>query len=306
MNENQSIAHRRVQQLALHEWSCPLSCPAQQHWLLCPEATGCCWPRMMHESSSLILRTVRCVHALIAIAVAVVLLHSPNMAKRACPVAAVTFIECLTPVSVLSCNVRGCHAFCSSDSCACDTSIVTKFCLQNARCMSSKARGGVVALHGQGDEQTASEQLSSLVSDIVVSADGVWAALALHQRVEVFNIKTAKHHGHLPVFEVGQSVCPVRRPHMRAYKPYPTTIFPTWEYKKPQRNYSGMEQHDLKSRGWQGVLLFKKMRLPVSPLSPFYRSTMTLDARYMLHPVWCSPSDSVLKGLARLISFLPR
>lgn len=129
----------------------------------------------------------------------------PQYGQTRCPVAAVTFIECLTPVSVLSCNVRGCHASCSSHSCACDTSIVTKFCLQNARCMSSKARGGVVALHGQGDEQTASEQLSSLVSDIVVSADGVWAALALHQRVEVFNIKTAKHHGHLPVFEVSQS-----------------------------------------------------------------------------------------------------
>jgi len=201
----------------------------------------------------------------------------------------------MSDASVSGCDaiVRGCHAFCRSDFFACDTSIVAKFCLQNARCMSSKARGGVVALHGQGDEQTASEQLSSLVSDIVVSADGVWAALALHQRVEVFNIKTAKHHGHLPVFEVSQSAlsgdltCMLTSPAQAPSSQHGST--------RSRREITVARNSMTSKAGWQGVLLFKKMRLPVSPLSPFYRSTMTLDARYMLNPVWCSPSDSVLK-----------
>ena len=32
---------------------------------------------------------------------------------------------------------------------------------------------------------------------------------------------------------------------------------------------------------------------------------MTQDEACTLHPAWCSPSDSVLEGLARLTSFLP-
>jgi hypothetical protein len=49
---------------------------------------------------------------------------------------------------------------------------------------------------------TAEKQSSELVSDVVVSPDGAWAALALHHRVEVFDLQAGKHHGHLPVFEV--------------------------------------------------------------------------------------------------------
>ena len=70
--------------------------------------------------------------------------------------------------------------------------------------MSSKARGATVAPQGQIDQRTAAEQLSSLALDIIASADGSWAALALHQRVEIFSLKTSKHHGCLPVFEVTQ------------------------------------------------------------------------------------------------------
>ena len=68
--------------------------------------------------------------------------------------------------------------------------------------MSSKARAATVGLHGQVDKRAASEQLSLLVSSLVASADGAWAALALHQRVELFSLKSSKHHGNLPVFEV--------------------------------------------------------------------------------------------------------
>ena len=77
-----------------------------------------------------------------------------------------------------------------------------EFCPQVVSSMSSKARAATVALHGQVDKRAASEQLSLLVSDLVASANGEWAALALHQRVELFNLKSSKHHGTLPVFEV--------------------------------------------------------------------------------------------------------
>ncbi|CAL5222772.1 g5185 [Coccomyxa viridis] len=75
--------------------------------------------------------------------------------------------------------------------------------------MSSKARAASVALYGQVDTRTASEQLSLLVSSLVASADGAWAALALHQRVELFSLKSSKHHGSLPVFEDGSTVTAV-------------------------------------------------------------------------------------------------
>lgn len=68
--------------------------------------------------------------------------------------------------------------------------------------MSSKAGGATVALHGQVDKRTASEQLSLLVADLCASADGAWAALALHERVELFSLNSGNQHGHLPVFEV--------------------------------------------------------------------------------------------------------
>ena len=74
--------------------------------------------------------------------------------------------------------------------------------------MSSKARAASVALYGQVDTRTASEQLSLLVSSLVASADGAWAALALHQRVELFSLKSSKHHGSLPVFEVHRRLGP--------------------------------------------------------------------------------------------------
>ena len=75
------------------------------------------------------------------------------------------------------------------------------FCLQVVSSMSSKTRAAV-ALHGQVDKRAASEQLSLLVSSLAASADGAWAALVLHQRVELFSLKSSKHHGNLPVFEV--------------------------------------------------------------------------------------------------------
>ena len=68
--------------------------------------------------------------------------------------------------------------------------------------MSSRAKGAGLALHGQSDKRAASEQLSLLVSGLVASADGRWAALAVHQRVEIFSLDSSKHHGNLPVFEV--------------------------------------------------------------------------------------------------------
>ena len=77
-------------------------------------------------------------------------------------------------------------------------------CAQVMASMSSKTRVATVALQGQSDRRTAAEQFSLLALDLVASADGSWAALALHQRVEIFSLKSSKHHGCLPVFEVSQ------------------------------------------------------------------------------------------------------
>ena len=74
--------------------------------------------------------------------------------------------------------------------------------LQIVSSMASKARSATVALHGQVNWRTASEQLSLLVLDLRASADGAWAALALHERVELFSLTSGKHHGNLPLFEV--------------------------------------------------------------------------------------------------------
>ena len=78
--------------------------------------------------------------------------------------------------------------------------------------MSSGAKGAAVALLGQSDKRAASEQLSLLVSDLVASADGRWAALVLHQRVEIFSLDSSKHHGNLPVVEV-HPACPAPASH---------------------------------------------------------------------------------------------
>ena len=68
--------------------------------------------------------------------------------------------------------------------------------------MSGQISSSLPAPAGQRSGQTAAERLSAVVSDIVVSPDAAWAALVLHQRVEVFNLAASKHHGRLPVFEV--------------------------------------------------------------------------------------------------------
>lgn len=114
-----------------------------------------------------------------------------------------------------------------------------------------------MALHGQGDEQTASEQLSSLVSDIVVSADGGWAALALHQRVEVFNLKTAKHHGHLPVFEVSQHGLSL---HLTCMLTSPAQA-PSSQHGsiRSRREITVVRISMTSKAGWQTYLLFEKV-----------------------------------------------
>ena len=75
-------------------------------------------------------------------------------------------------------------------------------CVQILSSMSGQASSSLSALAGQHSGQTAAEQLSAVVSDVVVSPDAAWAALVLHQRLEVFNLAARKHHGRLPVFEV--------------------------------------------------------------------------------------------------------
>lgn len=74
--------------------------------------------------------------------------------------------------------------------------------VQVASSIPGPKRRGALSLGDQSETHTAAEQLFALVSDVVVSPDGAWAALALHQRVEAFDLKVGKHHGHLPVFEV--------------------------------------------------------------------------------------------------------
>ena len=75
-------------------------------------------------------------------------------------------------------------------------------CVQVVSSMSGQVSSSLAALVGQRSGQTAAEQLSAVLSDVVVSPDAAWAALVLHQRVEVFNLAASKHHGRLPVFEV--------------------------------------------------------------------------------------------------------
>ena len=75
-------------------------------------------------------------------------------------------------------------------------------CVQILSSMSCHVNSSLSALTGQRSGQTAAEQLSAVVSDVVVSPDAAWAALVLHQRVEVYNLAASKHHGRLPVFEV--------------------------------------------------------------------------------------------------------
>lgn len=75
-------------------------------------------------------------------------------------------------------------------------------CVQIVSSMSGQVSSSLSAQAGQRSGQTAAEQLSAVVSDVVVSPDAAWAALVLLQRVEVFNLAASKHHGRLPVFEV--------------------------------------------------------------------------------------------------------